>query len=194
MTEEAQFRELKNYFLNTVEISSGEWENFEKGLCIKHLNKGELLLKAGQTCSFVAFINSGRIRAYELTDGVEVNRTFFSTGFFATEYKSFISQTPSEESLEAIEDSELVWIRYDLLQSMYTRFKSFERLGRLIAEMLYLKMRDKIKAVKTSTPEERYQSMIQDNPDYLEKIQHYHLASYLNIAPQSLSRIRKRLK
>lgn len=188
------YTRLKNYFLNLVKITPDEWEVFESGLHIRTFKKGDTLLQGGQTCKFVAFINTGSVRAYEIIDGIESNRTFFSEGFFATEYKSFISQEPSEEYLEVLEDSELIWITYPLLQSMFDRFKSFERLGRLISEMLYIKMRNKIKVVRVNTPEERYRTMIQDNPEFLNKIQHYHLASYLGIAPQSLSRIRKRLK
>lgn len=180
--------------MNIVAISSEEWEEFEKGLFVKKHAKGDVLIREGQTCRFVTFINYGSVRAYELVDGIEVNRTFFSDGFFATEYKSFITQQPSHEYLEVLEPTELVWIDYHLLQDMYARFKSFERLGRMLAEMLYVKMREKVMVLRVNTPEERYQIMMKESPHFIQKIQHYHLASYLGITPQSLSRIRKRLK
>jgi len=190
----ADYTKLKSYFFNLVEFTPEEWSSFEEGLFVKNYSKGDILLREGETCDFVSFINKGSVRVYEIIDGIEVNRAFFSEGFFATEYKSFLSQQPSDEFLEVLEDSEVVWIRYDHLQEMYDRFKSFERLGRLLSEMLYVKMRDKIAVFRVNSPEERYQVMMRESPEYIDRIQHYHLASYLGITPQSLSRIRKRVK
>lgn len=189
-----KFEQLKHYFQQITPLSSAEWEDFASQLTLIRKVPGEIILKEGQICNFVAFINEGLVRVYEIVDGIEVNRTFFMTGFFATEYLSFVSREPSKEYLEVVSESELVIIDYRHLQSMYNKYKSFERLGRLLSESLYIKLRSKVERFQINSPEERYLLMLKENPDYLDKIPHYHLASYLGIKPQSLSRIRKRLK
>jgi len=185
---------LRTYLNHITPIPPDVWEDFAQQCQVTTKAKGELLLREGQVCDFVSFINQGMVRVYELVDGVEVNRAFFMTDFFATEYQSFLTQEPSEESLEAIETTELVTFSYTHLQTMFARYKSFERLGRLLAEDLYLRQRKKVQRLLIQSPEERYLLMLKENPDYLDKIPHYHVASYLGIKPQSLSRIRKRLK
>lgn len=187
-------QQLKNYFNQITPIPTEEWNDFETQLRVINKASGDIFLREGQVCNFVSFINKGFVRVYEIVDGIEVNRTFFMQGFFATEYQSFIMRQPSKEYLEVVSDAELIMIDYQHLQNMYQRYKSFERLGRLLSESLYVKLRQKLERFQVKSPEERYLQMLQENPDYLDKIPHYHLASYLGIKPQSLSRIRKRLQ
>ncbi|MEM6265814.1 MAG: Crp/Fnr family transcriptional regulator [Bacteroidota bacterium] len=194
MTHFIEAEQLKTYFSHITPISEEVWEEFASKLRVVHKTSGEIILHEGEVCNFVSFINKGLIRVYEIVEGIEVNRSFFMEGFFATEYQSFVNRCPSVEYLEVVQDAELVMIDYDHLQDMYQKHKSFERLGRLISESLYVRLRKKLERFQVKTPEERYLLMTRENPDYLDKIPHYHIASYLGIKPQSLSRIRSRLR
>lgn len=186
--------QLKEVLTHIAPIGEEEWHSFISPLKFLSLEEGDLLLQAGEICDFVAFINKGAVRVYEIVDGVEINRTFFTEGFFATEYRSFLLREPSKEYLEVLNSSEFIIIPYNHLQAFYDKHKSFERLGRRLSELLYLKLRDKLERYQVKTPEERYKEMLIANPQFLEIVPHYHVASYLGITPQSLSRIRKRLK
>ena len=188
------YQQLRQYFNQLTPIAPEEWNDFTQKLRVIQKTSGAQLLQEGQVCDFVCYINHGLVRAYELVDGIEVNRTFFMQDFFATEYQSFLQREPSKEYLEVIDDAELVVIDYQHLQDMYRKYKSFERLGRILAESLYVRLRGKVERFLINSPEERYLLLLKDHPDYLDKIPHYHIASYLGITPQSLSRIRKRLQ
>ncbi len=186
--------QLKNVLNGISPLAEAEWQEFIGPLKSLSLAQGDILLRQGEVCDFVAFINKGAVRVYEIIDGVEINRTFFMQGFFATEYKSFLLREPSQEYLEVLAPSDFILIPHDHLQKFYDKYRSFERLGRRLSEMLYLKLREKLERYQVKTPEERYQGMLTANPQFLEMVPHYHVASYLGITPQSLSRIRKRLK
>lgn len=187
-------QKLKDYFSQITYINDNEWKDFEHKLSVVTYNEGDIILREGQICNKVHFINSGIVRVYKIDNGLEKNRTFFMSGFFATEYLSFITRKPSKEYLQVIKRAELVVIDYKHLNAMFDTYKNFERLGRLMAELLYQRLRVKIERYQNKSPEERYKEMLVNNPQYLDNIPHYHLASYLGIKPQSLSRIRKRLK
>ncbi|MEM6347968.1 MAG: Crp/Fnr family transcriptional regulator [Bacteroidota bacterium] len=192
--EISEANQLRTVLNHISPLAEEEWQEFVAPLKTLSLRQGEVLLREGEICDFVAFINKGAVRVYEIIDGVEINRTFFMQGFFATEYKSFLLREPSQEYLEVLTHSDFIMIPHDHLQKFYDKYRSFERLGRRLSEMLYLKLREKLERYQVKTPEERYQEMLTANPQFLDIVPHYHVASYLGITPQSLSRIRKRLK
>lgn len=170
------------------------WEDFEAVLHYKTYQKDDIILQAGKTCKFVGFSLKGNTRVYEIVEGVEVNRVFFLEKTFVTEYYSFITQTPSKEWIVCLEDCEMLLVYYEDLQKLYQKHRSIERAGRRIAEQMYIRQRNKVAQFLIHNPEERYLYLMEKNPQLIEQVPHYHIASYLGITPQSLSRIRKRLE
>ncbi len=78
------------------------------------------------------------------------------------------------------------------LNSLYDKHKNIERLGRLIAENLYLMVASRLDSFMFQTPEERYKSLIERNSRLLQDVPQYMIASYLGVKPETLSRIRGR--
>ncbi|OJJ22019.1 hypothetical protein BKI52_08240 [marine bacterium AO1-C] len=186
-----EFRALLERFAPIDELA---WQEFASFIQLKTYQKDEMILPAGKTCNFIGFLYKGNTRVYEIVEGIEVNRVFFLEKNFVTEYYSFISQTPSKETIVCLDDCQILMINYEALQQLYAKHKSMERVGRCITEYMYIRQRNKVTNFLINNPEERYLYLLKENPQLLEKVPHYHIASFLGITPQSLSRIRKRLE
>jgi CRP-like cAMP-binding protein len=105
-----------------------------------HLHKRTMLLKAGQVCENIYFLDKGLARAYYTSEGKEYTTDICIDGEFMVEFSSFTHQTPSLQNLELIEDSTLYYVSYKDLQELYIKYPVMERIGRLIAEYHYLSL------------------------------------------------------
>lgn len=159
----------------------------------RFLRKGEFLLRAGEVCNQVTFINKGLFRSYMEIEGEEVTTNFAFEGNYVTEYTSFVNRQPSSEFIVAMEDAELLQLRYEDLQAAYAKAQVWERFGRLIAEYILTFVSTRNKSLLFKTPEERYLALMKERPKVMERVPQQYIASYLGIQPESLSRIRKRL-
>jgi CRP/FNR family transcriptional regulator, anaerobic regulatory protein len=185
---------IKAYFQTLApSITEEEWENAESRLEIIQLKKGAFLFKEGQVCQHVAFINKGLIRAYNLIDGKEFVQGFVPQGEFISEYTSFLTRAPATLNMDAMEDSELILLHYDDLQELYNTNAVYERVGRKIAEYLFIEFNRNNIAINTLSPEQRYQLIIENEAYLLTSVPQYMIASYLGITPEHLSRIRKKM-
>lgn len=185
--------QIRRFVQEFVNPNEEEWEAFTSKLELKHYPKKSFFLKAGEICRGVGFINKGLFRAYKTINGKEITHFFPIEGFFATDYSSFLNRTPSPDSIEALEDSEVLLLSYDNIQDMYQKYHVWERFGRLISEFLYMKLESTINSFQLLSPEERYLKLIEEHPSIYERVSQVHLSSLLGIAPESLSRIRKRM-
>ena len=159
------------------------------------LKKGEFLLKEGQTAKSIYFVIDGVFRIYQNVNGKEVT-SYFSYADrnpFAASFPSFLTQSSSNEYVEAIEAASVVSISYDQLNNLYESSKSFERLGRILAEKNYLLAIERINSLQYQSAGDRYNIFMKIYPGLLNRIPHHYIASYLGVTPESLSRIRKEL-
>jgi hypothetical protein len=104
-----------------------------------------------------------------------------------------ISKTPSEYYISCSEDTILTISNADMESEINGKFPKFETLCRILSEELLAKQRMDFDAFKTSSPEQRYLSLLQKRPDLIQRVPQHQLASYLGIKPQSLSRLRSRI-
>jgi len=190
---EQQLIKFKNFVHQFVEPTEQEWNFITERLELKYVSKKTLLLQAGQVCESVSFVNKGLFRAYKLVHGKEVTHYFPVEGFFATDYSSFINRVASPDTIEALEDSEVLLLKHEAIHHGYEKYHVWERFGRLMAEFLYIKLEKTIQSFQLMTPEERYLKLMEEEPSLFERAPQQYLASFLGIAPESLSRIRKRI-
>ena len=100
---------------------------------------------------------------------------------------------PSKYNWEAMQDSEVFAVKYDDVQRLYATSPTWDRFGRLIAEHVYKQVNERTEMLLFLSPEDRYRFLLNKSPELFEKVSQFHLASYLGIKPESLSRLRKRL-
>lgn len=157
------------------------------------LKPGEYLLEEGKVCKFVAFVAKGLLRFYSNDDGEEKTGYFSSEGDFLSYYPSFLTQSPADKYIQALEPTKLYVIDYNHLQQLYKNVQEGERFGRLAIEQVYLSAIRQLDSFYTDPPEKRYQQFLNSYPTLVQRIPQYYIASYVGIKPPSLSRIRKRL-
>ncbi len=156
------------------------------------LKKGTALLKKGQKSKESYFVLEGCIRVYYIIDGEEKTTAFY-TEMEALTPPCVISKTPSEYYVSCIEDSMLLISNSDMEAEINSKFPKFDIMCRMFSEEMLAKHRIDFDEFKTSSPEQRYQNLLQKRPDLIQRVPQHQLASYLGIKPQSLSRLRARI-
>jgi CRP-like cAMP-binding protein len=185
---------LRNSISSIVTLSEDEMAKFISFLEFKSLKKKELLIREGEVCRFTAFIVKGCLRYFYTVEGNEHTGQFFFENSWYTDYESFLSGKPSNQSIEVLEKTELLLLDKKQLEELYNQHPRFERFGRLMAERAYLGARKRSEAFTNQSAEERYLRLIKERPKVFERIPQHYIASYLGIKPQSLSRIRKNIQ
>lgn len=193
LTYDAMHVVLKS-IASQVNFNEEEGEAFLRMLHYKKFKRKEHILTEGSVCNFVMFIVSGCIRKYFYSNEGEerTGQFFFENGWFS-DYQSFTTETPSMLNVQALEDCEIyMFYKPDLLK-LYDEYPVFERFGRLKAEQVVMAMMKKNENLVSLSYEERYLNLIKERPKVIERVQLKYIASYLNMKPESLSRIRSRL-
>jgi CRP-like cAMP-binding protein len=159
----------------------------------KQLKKGSFFLAEGQVCKHVGFITKGLIRYYINYDGEEKTYAFAEENNFGCNYESFLPQTASTKIIQALEDCEMLVISFADLEIFYKTIAQGERFGRLVIEQVFIQLLQDLSSFYTDMPEYRYEKFVKEHPNLQQRISQYHIASYVGVKPQSLSRIRKRI-
>ncbi|CAM4085598.1 Crp/Fnr family transcriptional regulator [Zobellia roscoffensis] len=134
------------------------------------------------------------MRSYHADDQlVETNLLLRSDNEFITDYESFISQEPSTLRIQSIEKGEAIFLDRAGLNSLYDTSFYWNKFGRIISEQIFVNSKRRTEQLLFLTPKERYLLLLKDHPDYFQKYALKHIASYLGITPQSLSRIRNQI-
>jgi len=189
----------KDFINRYISLSSTQWEQFSSYLDLKKYKKGQTIHYMGDVCQNLSFVNSGLARAYLIAeDGKDYTWSIFFNdknskipNLFAIDYSSFLTQTPSNLTIEALEDIELITISYQKIQELYSSFKGFEKLGRLLSQEAYIYLHQIIVDRQLKSAKERFKEFMQSTPYLLEKVPQYHIATFLGVTPQHLSRLKK---
>ena len=184
---------LLNTIRSYISLSTIDEEITRKLFHQKKFKKGDHLLKAGNVCRYIIFIETGLVRYYINSNGVEQTNYFNKEGEFVCNYQSFLPQTPSNVNIQALEDTTVFVISFNDMQRFYKEVEQGERFGRLGIEQVFINIISQIISLYTDPPEVRYRKFISNYPDIGQRIPQYYIASYVGIKPQSLSRIRKRI-
>ena len=188
------FSRIKSNIDSIVSLTDEELSVFCDSLEVKTLNKNDLFLEEGQICNYIGFVNKGVLIYFKSMDnGNEITTDFAFEGDWVTINHSRLNNTPSLINIKAIEDAELLVIKQQDLNDLYTRIPKAERLGRVLIEQAYLKIVRQSVDLQIFTAKERYENLLHEFPEIFQRVQLYHIANYLGIAPKSLSRIRKEI-
>lgn len=187
------FSAIRNFISRFITFTEEEWKAHEVLLVRKTIKKGELLLKAGDVCNHVIFINRGYFRIYHRIGDQEFTANFAFDGNYVTDYASFVSRQPSADNIVAMEDAEVLLLDYDSLQAAYERYPVWQKFGRMIAEYILIFIVERNRSLLFLTPEERYLKLMKDRPKVIASVPLKYIASYVGVTPEALSRIRKRM-
>ncbi|MFN8334349.1 MAG: Crp/Fnr family transcriptional regulator [Cyclobacteriaceae bacterium] len=188
-----EFSAIRNFISRFVTFTEDEWKAHEDLLTKKSFRKGEYLLRAGEVCSHVTFINKGYFRVYNNIGEQEFTANFAFDGNYVTDFASFVSRQPTSDNIVAMEDAEVLLLEYNDLQAAYERYPVWQKFGRMIAEYILIFIVERNRSLLFLTPEERYIKLMKDRPRVISSVPLKYIASYLGITPEALSRIRKRM-
>ena len=158
----------------------------------KEIEKGSFLITEGKVCDHVYFLEQGSLRGFYNLDGKEVSYWFAFENNFVTSFYSFISRKPCVENIQALEPCTMWGISYTDLQSLYDKFPSIERLGRVMNERYYVMLEERFVRNHFKESRERYENLLTHSPHILQRVPLGYIASYLGITQETLSRIRSK--
>jgi CRP-like cAMP-binding protein len=187
------FKTFKNWLTQISFLTEKDCALFEPFLQTKTFKAKEYFLTEGKICREIGFVNLGCFRTYYLVDGKEINTYFAFENGFVTDYDSFLQGKPSRYFIQALEDAELVTFDLPALEQAYQQSHNWERFGRLIAEQSYKLTTERVENFLFMDGEQRYLELLQKQPALLDRIPLYHIASYLGLERESLSRLRKKI-
>lgn len=185
--------EIIQHIQNILQLSFAEAEQFVDACEYKQMKKGAHFLEEGQHRKQLGYIIKGAMYCYYLKNGEEVIDEFSLDHEFITDYFSYLTQSPVLKNVKCIEDSELLVIDFATLESNFSNSASYQNTGRIIAEGMFLNWHQKAISLMLDDAEARYLKLIEKRKYLVQRVPQYLIASYLNVKPETLSRIRKKI-
>ena len=172
-------------------IPEKEKDNFIKRLHFMKVNKNDYFVSAGERPDKVAFIAEGLFRVYYLSDfGKENCLVFRESGRFLSAYNSLLDNTVAKYSFQALEDSVLLYVTLNDYTQLLAGDECWQRVVSKYFQILFIEKEEREIELLTTDAKSRYKTFIKKYPQLSGRISQYHIASYLGITPEALSRIR----
>ena len=191
----ASLKAIEQFVLSIVPMEQSDLELLAPILQYKLVKKNEYLLKEGEVCKNIYFLAKGLVRMFFVNlSGSEVNYRFTYHKTFFVDFQSFLTEQPTHFFWQAMEESEFLVLPGKEIKKIYSDSKAWDHFGRLIAERVYLQMNERVEMLLFMSPEERYNHLLNAQPELFNLVSQFHLSSYLGVKPESLSRLRKRLQ
>ena len=195
----AAFESYRNFMTQYVTLNPVEWALIRTRLRVYTFQKGETIHAIGDIPTHLLFIHSGLARAMILDEhGRDYTWSIFfndetshMSNLFVVDYDSFMRQTPSLLHIEALETCECVALSHEDVHFFYRTLKKGEQFGRMMTEAAYSYLHNTFIDRQSKSAAERFEIFMATTPHLLDKVPQYHIASYLGITPQYLSRLKK---
>jgi CRP-like cAMP-binding protein len=184
------FQQITGYIQSIGHFSQEHLSAILDRLNVLHVKKDDYLIKEGQVCQTFYFINQGSFRHYTIQEnGEEATINLFIQGEWLFEYKSFMTQQPSQNIIQAATDSEVLGLHAVDFHQLVKLSDGFFRLGRILEQAI----QNQDFQHNRLSPEQKYERLLLTKPELLQHFPLKHIASYLGMTPETLSRIRKKI-
>lgn len=189
-----EFAPLFDYFQQIQPISQETKTAISAISTIIQIEKGIDLQAVGKTCKTIYFVKEGLARIYYLKGGTDITEYFAFDNDMIIRAESLFTGKPSQKAIQALEKTSFVAIPADKLFQLFDQHADLERLFRKLTERAYVDTVNRMESLQFHTAEERYQALLDNSPNLLQRIPLKHIASYLGITQVSLSRIRASIR
>ena len=181
------------FLTKTFQITKQNAELFAACFEKASLKKGEVFVEFGKECDRIGFVEKGLLKCTLIGTDRSVVDDFVFENQFVGNYYSFLKREPSNKEIICLKDSELHIITRQSLEKLATANPFVEQIGRQVAEQLFLSTSQKLEELKLLSAEERYLKLTARNKRIIDEIPQYEIASYLNVSPETVSRIRNKV-
>ena len=188
------YQSLQNKINHVSPVTEDDWDVFASILRPVAFAKGDTMLTEGHVCRGIYFVNQGAFRTYHLKNGNEIHTAFYFENDFVQDIDSLTHGTPSQINIVALEDAQTLFIPKDDMLALYERAPSFQRLGREVLALMAISEKKYVTLFTDFQPKERYEHVVAHYPELIQRVPLQYLASFLGIARETLSRIRKRIR
>ncbi|WP_394774802.1 Crp/Fnr family transcriptional regulator [Flavobacterium sp.] len=176
-----------------IQLEIAEETQLKSKLHFKIISKNEALLTAGNPCRNIYFVNKGCLRIYQNhKNGEETNILFCPENWWASDINSFSLGLPATYSIDALENSEVIYIDLKDLEELYIQIPKLERFFRILFQNGFALYQNRLTLALSTSAEIRYALFNKQYPMLHKRISQKHIASYLGITPVFLSIIKKR--
>ena len=185
--------QLLQHIEKFISLSEAERDVIAKQVQVIPICKKDSLLKEGQVCRKLFFVESGCLRLFFVNDkGIEQTTQFALEGWWLTDQSSLDRQSPSIFNIVAVENSTVVTLEVSAQEALLAAVPGMERYFRIIAQRAYAALQFRIKLLHDLSKEESYRQFATAFPGFVQRIPQYMLASYLGLTPEYLSENRKK--
>ncbi|GGH27456.1 Crp/Fnr family transcriptional regulator [Sphingobacterium alkalisoli] len=183
---------IGKHIASLFKLSEEQVSIFLSAFSREELKKNDVFMEEGKICNKVGLIESGLMKCVFHKHGDEIIFEFAFENNFISDYYSFVTDTPSAKEIKCIEDTTVYVITKDRLNKLGRSHPFIEGISRQMNEKLFLRMHDRLKSFLLDTASERYMKLMSERSDLVQRIPQYLIASYLNVKPETISRIRKK--
>jgi CRP-like cAMP-binding protein len=185
---------LNAYRVLCPELTEAEQDFLAASVVVADYKSRALYLQAGVVQNAIGFVYAGLLRSFYIdSDGNDITMGFVKENDYATDCAAFVARQPSRYAFQCLEPCIIVDLPYTAMADGFGRFKNLETYGRRYKEQVLAAQQARIEACLVEEAEQRYLNFVRQHPDLFGRVSLTHLASYLGIERQSLSRIRKKL-
>ena len=171
-------------------LSDGERRALSDILVVRKVRKKQMVVEDGQVCHYMVYVCKGLLRQFYFKNGREITEHFTCEGNIAYCIESIFKNKPSHLMMEALENSELCLIPYTGLVELSLTYKGIAEWLRHFLENNLILHQVKADSWRFETARERYNMLMHTHPEVIKRAPLSHIASYLLMTPETLSRVR----
>ncbi len=188
------YEQFAHFLRSLADIPDAEMEKAAEIFRPTSFPKGAFLVRAGKVPQTLSFVVSGIVRLYYITPtGVEVTKSFRTENYFVAAYSALLQGIPSRMFIQTLEPTSLLMAPYRSYQTLASGHPCWQTVDLKTAEWLYVKLDQRESELLLDDAATRYLKFLAEYPGLVHRVKQYHIASYLGITPESLSRIRAQL-
>ena len=183
---------ILEHLTKVINLTESEQQEFISILEEVKISKKSFLIEPGDLVNSEYYVVSGCLEAYYLDETGDKHIIQFAVeDWWISDFEAFFKKVPAKLYIETIEDSVLLAINGDALEVLYSRIPKFERFFRIKTTNAFVSLRTRILSTLQKSGKERYLEFCESYPKIEQRVPNYHIANYLGLKPESLSRIRK---